>query len=229
VRAEVIDNGEGMTEEIRRHLFDPFYTTKGQGGTGLGMSVAYGIITRHGGTIEVSSTIGRGTAFTLEFPRCEATEAAHIDAAEAEEQPVRRSRILVIDDEQAIAQLLEDALTAEGHVVTVAGSGTEGVELAELSRYDLVLTDLGMPDMSGWEVARRIRSRFPETPVVLVTGWGMTVSQEEVDRAGIAAVVHKPFEITDMLATTREVLAQSCAPRLPEPALADSATTRHRA
>jgi DNA-binding response OmpR family regulator len=193
------------------------------------MSVAYGIITRHDGTIEVSSTMGRGTTFTLEFPSCEAGETAQADATDAGEQPVRRSRILVIDDDQAIAQLLEDALSAEGHAVTIAGSGTEGVELAELSRYDLVLTDLGMPDMSGWEVARRIRSRFPDTPVVLVTGWGMTVSREEVDRAGIAAVVHKPFEITDMLATTREVLEHSCAPRLPEPALADSASTRHRA
>jgi CheY-like chemotaxis protein len=206
VRAEVEDTGIGMTEEVRRHLFDPFFTTKGPSGTGLGMSVAYGIVTRHDGVIEVSSRVGRGTQFVLEFPVCR--EAVVPRGGEVTEVPhdVRAGRILVIDDEPPIAELLHDALAGEGHAVMTALSGTSGVELARSNPFDLVLTDLGMPDMSGWEVASRIRSAHPGVPVVLVTGWGTTISHDEVERRGITAVVHKPFEIKELLDTTQRVL-----------------------
>jgi len=209
VRVEVEDTGVGMTEEIRRHLFDPFYTTKGQSGTGLGMSVAYGIITRHDGTVEVETALGRGTRFMLEFPAI--AEERFVEAATADVAPplARPGRILVIDDEEPIAQLLEDVLSEEGHSVQTAVSGAEGLELAALSEYDLVLTDLGMPDMSGWEVASRIRARSPEVPVVLVTGWGTTISQGEIESSGVAAVVHKPFELKDLVETTHRVLERA--------------------
>ena len=207
VRAEVEDSGVGMTEAIRRHLFDPFFTTKGQSGTGLGMSVAYGIVTRHEGGIDVQTVVGSGTKFTLEFPAF----TGERDECEGEEDAmpalVRPARILIIDDEPSIAELLGDALAGEGHTVEIAVSGSEGVELALASRYDLVLTDLGMPDVTGWEVAARIREETPEVPVILVTGWGTTISREEVERSGVAAVVHKPFEIRELLQTTAGVLA----------------------
>lgn len=128
------------------------------------------------------------------------------DAAE------RRGRILVIDDEPPIAQLLEDALTADGHAVELAVSGRDGVRLAETTAFDLVLSDLGMPDMTGWEVASRIRTSRPGTPVVLVTGWGTTLDEDEIERSGVTAVVHKPFEIADLLATTQRILREG--PRL---------------
>ena len=121
-------------------------------------------------------------------------------------QPAHRARILVIDDEEPIAQLLNDALTLAGHTVHVATSGRLGLRLAEDTAFDLVLTDLGMPDISGWEVASRIRERHPQLPVVLVTGWGTTVATDAVERYGIAAVVHKPFEIRELLATADAVL-----------------------
>ncbi|HKQ60836.1 MAG TPA: response regulator, partial [Candidatus Polarisedimenticolaceae bacterium] len=124
-------------------------------------------------------------------------------------RPPRRARILVIDDEQAIVQLVSDALSAEGHQVELAMSGREGVQLAVLSHFDMVLTDLGMPDMSGWEVASRIRKDSPDVPVVLVTGWGASIDEDEVRRHGVAAVVHKPFEIRELLQTTAAILERA--------------------
>jgi PAS domain S-box-containing protein len=212
VRAEVGDSGVGMTEEIRRHLFDPFFTTKCLGGTGLGMSVAYGIVTRHQGTIDVTSSLGYGTTFTLEFPPCTGEVVRHGEVAAAPRLG-RPGRILVIDDEPPIAELLGDALSGEGHRVELAGSGQEGVRKAQGAEFDLVLTDLGMPDMSGWEVVHRIHADTPELPVVLVTGWGSTISEEEAERGGVAAVVHKPFEIKDLLHTTTTILSQSLSER----------------
>jgi PAS domain S-box-containing protein len=208
VRSEVEDSGIGMSEDARRHLFDPFFTTKGHSGTGLGMSVAYGIVTRHDGTIEVNSRLGEGARFTIQFPVCEGTiDIREGDAAETPEL-MCSGRILVIDDEEPIAQLLEDALTGAGHTVEIAGSGREGVQLASDTEFDLVLTDLGMPDMSGWEVASKIRAQHPGTPVILVTGWGSTLSHEEVKRSGVSAVVHKPFEIQELIQTTSAVLGR---------------------
>jgi len=213
VYSEVEDTGVGMTEETRRHLFDPFFTTKGQGGTGLGMSVAYGIVRRHSGTIDVATTLGRGTRFSLEFP---ASDAVALDVAQSdgvkEPEVVRPGRILVIDDEPSIAQLLDDALSSEGHSVEIALSGREGLEISAAYEFDLVMTDLGMPDMSGWEVARTLRRSHPTLPIVLVTGWGTTLSPDEVQRCGISAVLHKPFEIRELLDMTRSVLLRVATP-----------------
>ncbi len=207
VHAEVEDTGVGMTEEIRRHLFDPFFTTKGNAGTGLGMSVAYGIVSRHAGTIQVDTALGTGTKFTLTFPVSQIVlddDAKKVDDAPRPERP---ARILVIDDEQPIAQLIQDALAIEGHNVEVAISGTEGLKMASVSDYDLILTDLGMPDMSGWEVAAHLREQDPNLPVVLVTGWGTTIDDQEISRSGIAGVVHKPFEIRELVDTVHREIA----------------------
>jgi len=206
VQSEVTDTGVGMPEEIRRHLFDPFFTTKGHSGTGLGMSVAYGIVTRHEGTIEVETDLGQGAKFTLGFPACHASLEVKGGDGASVPHLVRPGRILVIDDETSIAQLLEDALTGVGHTVEIAISGKEGVEMATVSEFDLVMTDLGMPDMSGWEVATTIRQERPEVPVILVTGWGTTLDKDEVERCGISAVIHKPFEIQELLDTASKVL-----------------------
>jgi len=207
VLAVVEDTGVGMTEEIRRHLFDPFFTTKGQAGTGLGMSVAYGIVTRHDGTIEVTSERGRGTRFNLAFPVFDGELQVAVGDGAVMPRLLRPGRILVIDDEQPIAELLGDALSGEGHAVEIAISGRQGVKMALGSVWDMVMTDLGMPDLSGWDVAARIRERSPDVPVVLVTGWGTTISPDEVRRSGVAAVVHKPFEIRELLETATTVLA----------------------
>jgi len=215
VHAEVEDTGVGMTEEIRRHLFDPFFTTKGNSGTGLGMSVAYGIVTRHEGTIQVETALGKGTRFLLTFPASDRVAEDRTSTHTEVPRPECPGRILVIDDEQPIAQLIQDALSIEGHKVDVAMSAGEGLRMADVSDYDLVLTDLGMPDMSGWEVAARIREQDPDLPVVLVTGWGTTIDDSEVARSGIAGVVHKPFEIRDLVETVhREISGRQAVVRV---------------
>jgi PAS domain S-box-containing protein len=206
VHSEVEDTGVGMPEDIRRHLFDPFFTTKGRAGTGLGMSVAYGIVSRHEGTIEVATRLGHGTKFTLAFPATNVALVPEQPAPALRPEPMRPGRILVIDDEPPIAQLLDDVLSGVGHAVSIAISGHPGVEMAAVSQFDLVLTDLGMPDMSGWDVASKIRALQPDVPVILVTGWGTTLSKDEVRRSGVSAVVHKPFEISELIQAANAVL-----------------------
>jgi len=209
VFAEIADSGVGMTSEIRRHLFDPFFSTKGHSGTGLGLSVVYGIVTRHGGTIDVDSSPGRGTTFRLTFPSSRIPLPAGDSAAPEPPRETHSARILVIDDEPSIAELLYEALAADGHAVETALNGTDGARMACLSAYDLVFTDLGMPDISGWEVASQIRQCKPDLPVVLVTGWGANLDEEEVRNRGIAAVVHKPFEIDELLETAGRLLGSA--------------------
>lgn len=208
VVAEVEDTGVGMTDEIRRHLFDPFFSTKGSKGMGLGMSVVYGIVTRHEGRIEVDTALGRGTRFRLDFPV--APEAAAPVEAEAEQPkgPVRPGRILVIDDEPEVAAVVRDVLSLEGHEVDTAFRANDGIRLVSVSAYDLVLTDLGMPDMSGWEVAEKVANMRPGLPVALVTGWGSSLDEEEARRRGIVAVVHKPFEVDELVRVAGEALSR---------------------
>jgi signal transduction histidine kinase/CheY-like chemotaxis protein len=208
----VADTGTGMTEDVRRQMFDPFFTTKGAKGMGLGMSVVYGILTRHGAGIDVDTAPGRGTTFTLRFDRAtEALVPAGGDGA-AMPQLLRPGRILVIDDEAEIAEIVRDVLASEGHEVTTALCGAHGVESVRAGSYDLVFTDLGMPDMSGWEVAERVHEISPGSAVVLVTGWGATLDEDDVRRRGVEAVVNKPFEIQELVRVTARLLAraQSC-------------------
>ncbi len=209
VLAEVRDTGVGMTEDTRRHLFDPFFTTKGSRGNGLGLSVVYGIVTRHGGRIDVATALGTGTTFLLEFPSVRgAVVALGAEGAVMPQTLIRTGRILVIDDEFEIAEVVRDVLTGDGHTVETALTGSDGVRLAASTTYDLVFTDLGMPDMTGWEVADRIKAGHPDLPVVLVTGWGASLDGSEVKRRGISAVVHKPFEIDEILRTAARVLGE---------------------
>lgn len=208
VIARVVDTGVGMIESVRQNIFDPFFTTKGTRGMGLGMSVVYGIVTRHGGKIEVDTTLGVGTTFTVEFPT---TQQRHVPAAGGDgtalPQLLRPGLILVVDDEPDVAAVVKDVLAIAGHDVDVAGSGAVALEMIELKAYDLVFSDLGMPDMSGWDVAERIGERKPGLTVALVTGWGTSLDEGEAARRGISAVVHKPFEIDELLAVARRLLS----------------------
>ena len=209
VVATVADTGTGMTEEVQRQIFDPFFTTKGSRGMGLGMSVVYGILTRHGVGIDVATAVNRGTTFTLRFEVTEqALQPAGGDGASLP-QLVRPGRILVIDDEAEIVEIVKDVLAAEGHEVATALNGHAGLATARDGGFDLVFTDLGMPDMTGWEVAERVRQLSPASAVVLVTGWGATLDQEEVRRHGVEAVLNKPFEIDELVRVAASLLARA--------------------
>ena len=196
-RAEltVADTGVGMTEDIRAHIFDPFFTTKGTKGSGLGLSVSYGIIKRHRGQISVESTPGIGTTFTLLLPCVAETAQASAPApALPEGQPACGGplRLLVIDDDEGFRVSMYTALQREGHFVAVASSGEEGLRLFRISTFDMVLTDLGMPGLSGWDVAQAVKQARPRTPVILITGWGVTLTEEDRHRPEIDAILAKP-------------------------------------
>lgn len=202
---EVIDTGVGMSEEVRSRIFHPFYSTKGPRGTGLGLSIAYGIVQRHGGTLEVDSSRGAGTTMRLVLPK---------SALEAPQEPIESSAfvpsisatILVVDDEPAIASLLVDLLETAGYRVLIARTGREAVERLVESPVHAVLTDLGMPEMSGWELARHCRDLHPDVPVLLVTGWGIELDEELVLESGVRGVVSKPFSVTEVLNALGRVL-----------------------
>ena len=191
---EVVDNGVGMTDEVRSRMFEPFFTTKGLSGTGLGLAMVYGTVTRHQGTIEVDTALGAGTTVRMRFP---ATEGLGSERAPSLPRKARvAARILVVDDEVELLNILRDALVGVGHMVTIASSGAEGIARFRAGSYDVVLSDLGMADVSGWEVARAVRAEgSPRVVLGLVTGWGATISEEMVDAHGVNFVVAKPFDV----------------------------------
>ena len=202
VYATVKDSGDGIPPGIIKRIFDPFFTTRVALNTGLGLSIVYGIIKRHGGEISVLSRPGDYTTFRIELPIMEG------DARMNQMPPVERSysepathksRILIIDDEEDIRNLLVDMLGSEGHTVEIALSGTDGVAKCKERAYDYVITDLGMPEMSGWEVAKSIKSERPGTVVILATGWGQQFDKEQLKEAGVSKVISKPFQIEEVL------------------------------
>jgi signal transduction histidine kinase/CheY-like chemotaxis protein len=206
VTLEVADTGVGMSEEVRSRIFHPFYSTKGPRGTGLGLSIAYGIVRRHGGDLEVESRPGRGTTVRLVLPASSARPAPAPAAAPLLTLAPLRAQILVVEDEPAIASLLEDLLTDSGYGVVVARSGREAVERLIEASIQAVLTDLGMPEMSGWELARHCRDLYPDLPVVLVTGWGVELDEELVAETAVRGVISKPFAVGDVLDMMARVL-----------------------
>jgi CheY-like chemotaxis protein len=186
-----------MPEEVRRKIFDPFFSTKGTKGMGLGLSTAYGIVKRHKGRIEVASEMGKGSTFQITLPTTKATQTCA--GAPLDSRATPRVQILVIDDEQEIAELLEDILVEAGHKVVTALGGRDGLKRFDADRCQAVFTDLGMPDMSGWEVAETIRSKAPDVVIGLVTGWGASIDPEKIEQMGIDFLLNKPFQTRDVL------------------------------
>ncbi|MDP6086387.1 MAG: PAS domain S-box protein [Nitrospinota bacterium] len=171
VRLTVADTGHVIPPEIRERVFEPFFTSKGEQGTGLGLSMVYGIVERHGGSLEIESPPGEGTILRLTFPVAvgESKEASTSVPAAA---PSVSGRVLVIDDEEEIPHLLELWLHAMGLEIEGVSDPREGLKAFQNNPFDLVITDLGMPDMTGLEVAKAVKEISPSAAVVLMTGWG---------------------------------------------------------
>jgi signal transduction histidine kinase/ActR/RegA family two-component response regulator len=207
VEVRVSDTGTGMTEDVRAKVFDPFFTTKGKAGMGLGLSVSYGIIRRHEGQVEVESEVGRGTTFRVRLPKVGVSELP-AQAAPPEVEPsrgVRRLRILVVDDEDYVRELLADILEREGCEVALAAEGHEALRLYEAGEFDAVFTDVGLPGMNGWELAHAVRERDAEVALAVITGWGDEVSHEERDAAQADWVIPKPFTVERITELVREI------------------------
>ncbi len=208
VEIRVTDNGTGMPEEVRSRIFDPFFTTKGKAGMGLGLAVSYGIICRHDGSLEVESELGRGTSFVIKL--AVAKQSTSAQTSEHSVTPTTlaahiAARVLVVDDEDYVRELLRDILNSLGHQVVEAEDGFKALELFDLQNFDAVFTDIGMPGMSGWELARLIRERHREIPLAILTGWGEAVSAAEKEAAQVNWIIAKPFPIERIAEILKEI------------------------
>ncbi|MBC8031987.1 MAG: response regulator [Pyrinomonadaceae bacterium] len=206
----ISDTGTGMTPEVKSRLFDPFFTTKGKAGTGMGLAVSFGIIRRHNGAVEVESEQGRGTTFRVSLPvATDESPSTDTTSRQLETSTVtEKIRVLVVDDELAVREVLRESLEAEGCDVVVAESGEMALKLYDAAEgnLDVVFTDIGMPEMSGWELAREIRKRSDTIPLAIVSGWADAISCD--DRQAISAdwVVAKPFDIETIAEIAKDVM-----------------------
>jgi signal transduction histidine kinase len=208
VHLEVSDTGIGMSEETQRRCLEPFFTTKGERGTGLGLAMVYGVVQRHAGDIQIETASGRGTTFRLVFPVAQA--AAVTPIPEPSIEPAGPLRILLIDDDPVVLRSLSDALQAEGHTVVAVNDSRDGVARfvsdQALEPFAAVITDLGMPHLDGRAVAKAVKDTSPGTPVIMLTGWGQRSGPGDppphVDR-----LLGKPPRLRDI----RTALAQCCA------------------
>ena len=200
----VADTGEGMDAQQVEHCFDPFFTTKPKTkGTGLGLSTAYGVVTQAGGAIRVDSRKGEGTTFTIELPYAGAAEQPARPPADPHSD--RRKHVLFADDEAGLSAIVQRLLLLEGFDVTICSGGEEALARFDPTVHDLVLTDYGMPDLTGVEVASAVRRRSPRTPVLLVTGWGSDLDAK-APPPGITAVISKPFRLAALVEAVRSAL-----------------------
>jgi CheY-like chemotaxis protein/anti-sigma regulatory factor (Ser/Thr protein kinase) len=208
----ITDNGTGMTPDVKSRLFDPFFTTKGKGGTGMGMAVSFGIIRRHNGSIDVESEPGRGTTFRISLPVDNDSHPAVEADADSLEAAINEEKItaLVVDDETAVREVLREALEAEGCEVLVAESGEMALNIYDkrAGKLDIVFTDIGMPEMSGWELAREIRKRSKTMPLAIVSGWADAISCDARQAIKADWVVSKPFDIATIASIANEVGAR---------------------
>ncbi len=205
VEIRISDTGIGMTEEVKRRVFDPFFTTKGVSNSGLGMSVSYGIIKRHGGDILIESEPGKGTTFIIHLPTGYGEEEQRVEEI-IQHEPFTSARILVIDDEASVRDILTRMLRIKGHHVVTASNGEEGIEIFKKGNFDLVFTDLGMPKVSGLEVGKAIKNIDSNIPVAMITGWGMEIEKEKLSENGIDLVISKPFNFDQVIRLVSEAM-----------------------
>ena len=214
----VADSGAGMSPEVRSRIFDPFFTTKGKAGMGLGLAVSFGIVRRHEGTIEVDSEVGRGSTFKIRLPAANAVSEPTSKTVNDAEAPAdtkspdtqnksskQQPSILVVDDEPCVRDLLKDILESEGCRVYLASGGREALAMFDAREFDAVFTDVGMPGMSGWELAHAIRQRS-KIPIAVITGWGEAVGSEDQRKAGVDWVITKPFEADRIASLAEDVI-----------------------
>lgn len=211
VAIEVTDSGLGMDEQTRRRCLEPFFTTKGDRGTGLGLAMVYGTLQRHGGRIEIDSEAGAGTTVRLLFPPSEnAPKETNWGALDEDASPLLR--LLVVDDDPVLRRSLSELLRGEGHQVTTVPGGRQGVNefaaaMAGAMPFDVVLTDLGMPGLDGRQVAQAVKTMSPATPVVMLTGWGRRMTEDGERPPHVDHLLSKPPRLAEL----RSVLSRCAA------------------
>ena len=206
---DVADTGVGMTEQVRKHCLDPFFTTKGLHGTGLGLAMVYGAIKRHEGILEVRSTLGKGSIFTIRLPVLSAAKGLKSAPGPATPATDRVSQkqlhFLAVDDEPMSLRVIKEYLMVDGHTVETAKDGREGLAKFQSGNFDLVVTDWAMPGLSGDKLATQIKQSSPTTPVIMLTGFGEIIRAKGDQVTGVDFLLNKPPTLSAM----REVIAQS--------------------
>lgn len=207
----VADTGCGMEPDVVARIFEPFYTTKGERGTGLGLAASHGIIERHGGHIMVVSEQGFGTRFEVRLPIYEKIGRAKKPELLAEPQmKAKLARLLIVEDEESVRAVLRDTFEEAGHEVIAAATGGQAIahlEEAKAEKFDLVIADLGLPDISGLQVAQWVKEHSPETFLILATGWVEMIKPEDYERCRLDVVMQKPFKVSEVLEQATRLLA----------------------
>ncbi len=216
VRVEVSDTGVGMDENSRRRCLEPFFTTKGDRGAGLGLSMVHGMANRHGAALEIDSVAGRGTTVRLTFRN--GSSSAGASRRVAPQSASRSLRVLLVDDDPSLLESLRSALQDEGHKVTTSNGGQSGIDaFREAQRagrlFDIVITDLGMPYVDGRQVIAGVRELSPSTPIILLTGWGQHAANEQDGPPQVDRLLGKPPRIRELRAALAELTGRRATDR----------------
>jgi len=206
VFCRVVDTGVGMSNGVRAQIFDPFFTTKREKGPGFGLGGVYAIVDRNGGEITVESEVGKGTTFTIWLPTAQSSEilpepasampSVVTTATRRTSSP--RAKILVVDDSEEVREVLRELLTGQGHMVVTCADGESGLAALETGQFDLAMVDLGLPGISGLEVATQLKRRFPDTTAVVMTGYFDRMDSDGPRVKGVDFVLMKPFSLDQL-------------------------------
>ena len=198
VEITLADTGKGMTKEVKSLMFDPFFTTRCPEGTGLGMSMAYGIIIRHGGKIEVNSEVGKGTTLTLQFPTTNKKVSPTATLETEQEINIKNLRILVVDDEEDFCDIMDKFLSRKGHNVKTVDNGADAIGIIKAEDFDLVLSDIGMLCVNGYEVARAINKLEKRPKIGIITGWREKLERFDEEDTKADFILKKPFKLPEL-------------------------------
>jgi CheY-like chemotaxis protein len=200
------DNGIGMDNETKSKIFEPFYTTRGLDGTGLGLTQVYNFLNRCHGGIKVESMLGKGSSFTLYFP-----VSTHLDTAngldaetDANKPDATHANILVVDDEAPLCNIAKQVLSPHGYHVVTAESGVQALEELEKQHFDLIISDIIMPNMDGYQLAEQVRMQYPQLPILLVSGYGHNQDMSNYDDA--LPLLEKPYQPARLVKKVGELL-----------------------
>jgi CheY-like chemotaxis protein len=200
---EIEDNGDGIPDEIAARMFDPFFSTKGEKGTGLGLSMTRDILVGHGIALEWNTQLGQGTRFRLIFPR---TGQSALGQRKLHKNQLN---VLVVDDDIYVSEMITELLTDQGHNVRAVNSATQAMEAVGRGNIDLLLTDLDLPETNGWNLARQLRTKYPEIIIGMVTGWPLSLEERASSSHTVDFILNKPFTMRELkLAMDRIQLPQ---------------------
>lgn len=198
VFVSISDTGEGMTEEVKGKIFDPFFTTRRPRRTGLGMSIVYNVMEEHGGRIEVDSELGKTTTITLSIPISKEVEQQNVSSKLTRDTMAKGLRVLVVDDAVDMCDILDKFFSRAGHIVKTVTNGSEAIELAKKEDFDLVLCDLVMPDVTGYEVIKALNGLDKVPKIGISTGWGEKLTSAEENTLKVDFIIKKPFKLLEL-------------------------------